>query len=87
MKRILLEVNDKTAKTCKNIPAKLREQTGKNLEELLSDSLSKVGEANFELLLKDAREEASKNGLTEEILAALLDEEDWKFCVRHQYTR
>jgi hypothetical protein len=33
-------------------------------------------EANFELLLQDARKEAAKNALTEEILTQLLDEEN-----------
>jgi len=31
---------------------------------------------NFDLLLQNAREEVAKNGLTEEILEQLLNEED-----------
>ncbi|MCR8560976.1 hypothetical protein KXD93_25185 [Mucilaginibacter sp. BJC16-A38] len=76
MERIVLEVDDQTAKAWRNTSAKLREQIGKNLELVLNDSLSKTKEANFELLLQEARAEAAKNGLTEEILEKLLNEED-----------
>lgn len=40
----------------------------RNLEQVLIDSLNKTQEVNFELLLQDARKEAARNGLTEEIL-------------------
>jgi hypothetical protein len=76
MERIVLEVNDNTAKAWRNISPKLRAQIGKNLEEILNFSLSKSKEANFELLLQDARKEAAENGLTEEILNQLLNEGD-----------
>ncbi|GAC1306711.1 MAG: hypothetical protein NVSMB24_17420 [Mucilaginibacter sp.] len=76
MERIVLEVNDQTAKAWRNTSAKLRSQIGKNLEQILTDSLSKTREANFELLLQEARKEAAKNGLTEEVLAALLNDEN-----------
>ncbi len=76
MERIVLEVDDQTAKAWRNTSAKLRSQIEKNLEQILTDSLNRSKEANFELLLKDARSEAAKNGLTEEILNQLLNEED-----------
>jgi hypothetical protein len=76
MERIVLEVGDNTAKAWRNASAKLRSEIGKTIEQLLSTSLSNSKEANFELLLKDARQEAAKNGLTEEILNRLLNEED-----------
>jgi hypothetical protein len=76
MERIVLEVDDETAKTWRNMSARLRTQIGKNLEQVLIDSLNKTQEANFELVLKDIRKEAAKNGLTEEILQQLLNEED-----------
>ena len=76
MERIILEVDEKTARAWRNTSAKLRTQIGKNLEQILTDSLSKTKEANFELLLQDARKEAAKNGLTEEILEQLLNEEN-----------
>ena len=40
-------------------------------------------EANFELLLQDARKEAAKNGLTEEILTQLLNEENQTVNQKH----
>jgi len=76
MERILLEVNDQTAKAWRNTAAKLRTQIGKNLELVINDSLNKSREANFELLLQEIRAEAAKNGLTEEILTKLLNDED-----------
>ncbi len=76
MDRIVLEVDDSTAKAWRNTSPKLRAKIEKNLEQVLAYSLSKTKEENFELLLKDARTEAAKNGLTEEMLNQLLNEED-----------
>ncbi len=76
MERILLEVDDETAKAWRNTSPRLRAQIGKNLEQMLTYSLSKTKEENFELLLQDARNETAKNGLTEDILNQLLNEEN-----------
>jgi hypothetical protein len=76
MERIVLEVDDQTARVWRNTSAKLRAQIEKNLEQVLTASLNKTKEANFEMLLQEARKEAAKNGLTEEILTNLLNEED-----------
>lgn len=76
MERIVLEVDDQTAKAWRNTSAKLRTQIGKSLEQVLTESLDKAKDANFELLLQDARKEAAKNGLTEEILTSLLNEDN-----------
>jgi hypothetical protein len=76
MERIVLEVDEQIAKAWRNTSAKLRTQISKNLENILSDSLSKTHKENFELLLQDARREASANGLTEEVLAQLLNDEN-----------
>lgn len=76
MERIVLEVGDETAKAWRNTSPRLRSEIGKNIEQLLNASLSKTKDANFELLLKEAREEAANNGLTEEILDRLLHDED-----------
>jgi hypothetical protein len=76
MERIILEVDDKTAKAWRNTSPKLKSQIEKNLELVLTDSLKKTREANFELLLQEIREEAAKNGLTEEILEKLLSEDN-----------
>ena len=76
MERIVLEVDAQTARAWRNTSAKLRIKIGKSLEQVLTDSLNKAKDVNFELLLQDARKEAAKNGLTEEILTQLLNEED-----------
>jgi len=76
MERIVLKVTDETAKAWRNVSPGLRNLIGKNIEQLLSYSLSKIKEANFEMLLNDARKEAAENGLTEEILNQLLNEEN-----------
>ena len=76
MERIVLEVDDQTAKAWRNTSAKLRTQIGKNLELVLTDSLNKSKEANFELLLQEARNEAARNGLKEKVLEALLASDD-----------
>jgi hypothetical protein len=76
MERIILEVDDEIAKVWRNTSAKVRAQIGKSVGQALTDSLSKTKEVNFELLLQDARIEAAMNGLTEEILTQLLNEEE-----------
>ena len=75
MERIVLEVNDQTAKDWRNTSPKLREQIGKSIDAVLADTLKLTREANFELLLQDIRKTAAANGLTEDILNQLLDEE------------
>ena len=47
MERIVLEVNDQTAKAWRNTSAKLRTRIEKNLELVINDSLNKSKEANF----------------------------------------
>jgi hypothetical protein len=76
MERIVLEVDETVAKAWRNTSAKVRTQIGKSLGQTLTDSLNKSKELNFELLLQDVRLEAAKNGLTEEMLAQLLNEEN-----------
>ncbi|MFI5138341.1 MAG: hypothetical protein ACHQIM_10990 [Sphingobacteriales bacterium] len=55
MERIVLEVDDQTARVWRNTSAKLRAQIEKNLEQVLTASLNKTKEANFEMLLQEAR--------------------------------
>jgi hypothetical protein len=75
MERIVLEVNEQTAKAWRNTSDKLRSQIGKGIEQFLSETLQKSKKANFELLLEEARKSASEKGLTEEKLQQLLNEE------------
>ena len=76
MERIILEVDDNLGKAWRNTSVKLRERLEMDLVQQLSNSLSETREVNFELLLQDARKDAAKNGLTEEILTQLLNDED-----------
>ncbi len=75
MERIVIEVNDATAKKWREVPVKIKTQLEKSFErqiEILSDG---IREAEFKSLLDKVSEEAAKNGLTEEILQQLLNEE------------
>ena len=74
MERIILEVDSATAQAWRKISPKL-----KRIEELfqirLQSLTKKAQEASFEELLDEARKEAAENGLTEEILEQLLNED------------
>jgi hypothetical protein len=75
MERIVIEVDDATAKKWQNVSSKIKSELEKSFERQIDGLSEKMKEANFENLLKTVREEAAKNGLTEEILQQLLNEE------------
>ena len=75
MERIVIEVGDTTAKNWRNVSPKIKSELEKIFEKQIDDITQKSKEANFEKLLEEAREEAARNGLTEEILQKLLNEE------------
>lgn len=75
MERIVIEVADATAKKWRNVSPKIKTHLEKSFEKQIDDVLEKVKEHDFEMLLKKAREEAANNGLTEEALQQLLNEE------------
>ena len=75
MERIIIEVDSATAKNWRNISPKFKIQLGKRIGKEINHISQKMKEANFEDLLKEARKEAAKNGLTEDILQKLLNEE------------
>ena len=75
MERIVLEVNDNTAKSWRNTTPKLKQRIEKHLSKEIEIILEASKSANFELLLSEARNEAESKGLTEEILQKLLNEE------------
>ena len=75
MERIVIEVNDATAKKWQDASAKVKGQLEKNIEKQI-DILSRgVKEDEFFALLDKISDEAVKNGLTEESLEKLLNEE------------
>ncbi len=75
MERIVIEVGEKTALKWRNVPQKIKSELEKSFEKQIDEISQKSKEANFENLLKEVREEAAKNGLTEEILQKLLNED------------
>lgn len=75
MERIVIEVNEATAKKWRDVSPEIKSHFEKSFEKQIDDFSQRVKEANFEKLLNKAREEAANNGLTEEILQQLLNEE------------
>ena len=78
MERIILEVDEQTARAWRDTPAAVRSEIEKNIEAQLNRVLSRANANSFEQLLSEEREEATANGLTEEILQKLLEENDSK---------
>jgi hypothetical protein len=75
MQQIVIEVSDATAKKWNESSSKIKGQLEKNIEKQI-DILSRgVKEDKFFALLDKISDEAVKNGLTEEILEKLLNEE------------
>jgi len=75
MERIVIEVDEETAKKWNQASPKIKEQLEKNIEKQI-DILSRAAkEEEFFALLDKISDEAVKNGLTEEILEKLLNEE------------
>ncbi len=75
MERIVIEIDDATAKKWQDVSPKIKDQMKKNFEEQIQMFSQGINEARFEALLDRASDEAAKNGLTEEILQQLLNEE------------
>ncbi len=75
MERIVLEVDEATAKKWRKASPKIKNRLEKSFEKQIEIVSQSDKETQFEELLKKAREEAAKNGLTEEILQQLLNEE------------
>lgn len=75
MEQIVLEVDNATAKKWQEASPEIKKGLGKKIEDLLERVSYEIKVANFEALLDKASDEAAKNGLTEEILEKLLNEE------------
>ncbi|MES2456043.1 MAG: hypothetical protein V4594_10895 [Bacteroidota bacterium] len=72
MERIVLEVDNAIARAWRNITP-LKRAT---YEKKIGDILRSLKEVEFDRLLNEAGKIAADNGLTEDKLNALLDEED-----------
>ncbi len=75
MERIVIEVADATAKKWRDVSPKIKSQLEKSFETQIEIISQGIKEAEFKSLLDKVSEEAAKNGLTEEILQKLLNEE------------
>ena len=75
MEQIVIEVNDATAKKWEEASPEIKKGLEKKIEELLDRVSYELKVAHFEALLDKASDEAARNGLTEEILEKLLNEE------------
>lgn len=70
----MIEVTDATAKNWEAISPKGKERLQESIQQLI-DSVSQKSKEDFEALLEKIRDQAARNGLTEEILQKLLNEE------------
>ncbi len=75
MERIVIGVGDATAQRWRNVSPKIKSELEKSFGKQIDEISQNSKEAGFEKLLKEVREEAARNGLTEEILQELLNEE------------
>jgi hypothetical protein len=75
MERIVIEVDEETAKKWNQASPKIKEQLEKNIEKQIDILSRTTKEDEFFALLDKISDEAVKNGLTEEILEKLLNEE------------
>ena len=75
MERIIIEVEDATAKKWQNVPLLIKSQ----MEEIFARQIDMLDQdiktKDFKALLDKVSDEAAQNGLTEEILQQLLNGE------------
>lgn len=74
MERIVIEVDDATARKWQVASPKIKEQIEKNFEKQIEILSRGLMEDEFFALLDKISDEAIKKGLTEEILEKLLNE-------------
>lgn len=75
MDRIVIEVGDSLARRWRNATPEIKNKISKDLEKELDKILRSKSINNFEAHLELARDEAASNGLNEDILQKLLNEE------------
>ncbi|MCF1749532.1 hypothetical protein [Mariniradius sediminis] len=75
MEKININVSDELAKKWAKTSGAQKAKIEKFLEASVSDLLFKINQKNFDELLEKAREEAERNGLSEEILEKILNED------------
>ncbi len=75
MERIVIEVDDATAKKWQEVSSETKGQLKKNFEKQIEILSRGVQEDEFFALLDKISDEAVKNGMTEEILEKLLNDD------------
>jgi hypothetical protein len=76
MERIILEVDDTVGKIYRSFSDKSKQQFNQAVSLLVKKAVNDATFAEYAKLLDDAGNEAVKNGLTPEILEALLASDD-----------
>jgi len=76
MERIVLEVDDTTGKIYRNLSLESKQQLNQTISLLLKKAVNDATFAEYSKFLDDIGSEAIKNGLTPEILDALLASDD-----------
>lgn len=75
MERIVLEVDDTTAKKWLSASVKLKTELSKFLEQQISTIMDTKQQADSIQYFKELREEMAQKGLTQEILDNILEDE------------
>jgi len=75
MDRIVLEVDSKVARAWRAASSQLKEKLEKSIEVLLAEQMRTAEKDDFNKLLQEARTTAAANGMTQEILEKLLNED------------
>jgi len=75
MERIVIEVDKDVAKDWQNVPNEIKRQLEASFGNQIAILTKSMKVAEFKRLRSELSSEAQKNGLTEEILEKLLNEE------------
>lgn len=75
MERIVIEVDDDVAKKWNEVPANVKAKLEKIFQDQVDDVAQQINMIGFKELIDRIGKKAQANGLTEEILQQLLNEE------------